>query len=287
MAVAGARGRAAPAREGVGDVPAVSHLDDDLFAGQPDVQGARARGVIQGVGRQFVDQEHELVGTITVEAAAPCVPGGQRPHGGEVVAVDEARGVGGDRRQRPVAALREQGRAAIGGAGPLGSPAHQGRMRVLGIGERRRVEPGGVVGAQDGRRAAGEGKVDQRLVPRGLPDLLLGARGPDRLSDVAHRPPRVGVEERGHLGDDPGGVAPHLAHVREGDPVGLAVQPVTDHAEPVAGNGDERGLLVRQSGTQEAEHPVQVVVGAGVEHRQVGELRGIVDGLRHWPLPNP
>ena len=83
-----------------------------------------------------------------------------------------------------------------------------------------------------------------------------------------------------HAGDDPAGVAPGHAHVREPDVRRVAVERVTDQVEVGPGHRHQDGFTGVEAGTDERQGAGDVVVRAGVEQSLVHEGARLVGHLR-------
>ena len=156
-------------------------------------------------------------------------------------------------------------------------------MGSPGVGDDRRGERRGVVGAQDRGQRVPERGVDQRLVPGGLAQLIGGAPGPGRLADIPDAPSWVGVDEGSDRRDNPRRVQAHPGHVGEDDLPGARRQAVTQEFAGRAGHGDEDRLTAREAGPREREQGGQVLLAAAVQERQVMEafVAGRCSGHRH------
>ena len=202
-----------------------------------------------------------------------CLRGGERPDVGEIVPVGERGGPARRAGQRLVTAGREQAGPGVAAAGPRSPAGDEHRMGAFGAVDDAGGQPGAVIGAQHAGGRAGEGQVDQGLVPGRLTQLGGGAGLPGRLTHVADGAAAVGVGEGRHPRDDPRRVGTHLGHVGEAHPARLPAQVLAQQADLRAGHRHEHRVGTLQPPGHEAQHRAQVLIGAAVEHRSVLELR--------------
>ena len=107
-----------------------------------------------------------------------------------------------------------------------------------------------------------------------LHQLGVGSTGPDRLADTSEPVGgAVRIDELLPRGDDASRVAPDLAHVREGDPVGIGTQPGLQQLDPVGVDEDEGGFVGGQAFAEEGKGRRDELVIAGVEERLVTKPR--------------
>jgi len=148
------------------------------------------------------------------------------------------------------------------------------RVRAARLFEHRRVERLGVVRAEEPPgRAAGEGEVEQRLVPLALGELGRRPLGPDRLADPAHAPPgrRAPGDELAPGRDDAGRVRAHLGHVREPDTARGVAELLPQQADLGRVDDDERGLVGLDRVAKECARAAHEVVLPRIEERFVAE----------------
>ena len=249
-------------------------------------------GVADRVRGDLVRGQDQVDRALLAEPGAPRVPLDQPPHRRKVRLVGKSLRPRGRRAKRMVAFRGEvvpPGRGGRPGRGRL-------LVRVPGAGQDGIRQPRGIVWAQNRRLCPCEREVDQGLVPGRLADLRGRAPGPDRLADVTHALAGVLVGERADLGDYPRRVAAQLGDVREDHLARHAVQGGADHAGPVAGQRDQRGLAPVQAGPDERGDPAGVLRLAAIEERRVAQtapdrlIHDIVSGnlqIPHCPMRQP
>ena len=239
------RWRPLPPGHRVGDPPAVVHLADDLATGRPDVRGAAPGRVGQRVGGDLTDRQDQVGAALGGQPRALGEAVDQRPHGVQPGAVGNELRRG--RRRRQLCLGRGAGARLVAAAGPAVAAFDDLRVRPAGALDEGRAEPGGVVGAQDGRRGA-DRQVDQRFVPHHLGGLGIGAPRPHRFGDDADPLPRMLAGEAAQGQRDPGGVAAKLVHV--------------GHVQPPAGRARRRPHL--RSGVARQRHEYRLGAGQPV-----------------------
>ena len=143
--------------------------------------------------------------------------------------------------------------------------------------DHRRIEAGGVVGAQQAEaRGFPERGVDEGLVPGALGELLCGATRPDRLADASRRA-ALGQQRQDEVGprrDDPRRVASDRLHVGELQERVPRRKDPAEELEPVLRHHHQDGLARRQAAFDVRDGALQVLVVPRVEQRFVPERRG-------------
>ena len=228
-------------------------------------------GVPDRVGGELPGRQHHVVHAPGRQPGGGGPGADQRADPGQIMVETERLRVRGRRRQRQAELRRQRRVCAVDRARRHRRPVLKLRVAPFRAGQHLAGQLRHVVRAQDRGRRRAERLVDQRLVPGRLPDFGRRAPRPDRLADVADAPARPGGQKRLDPGDDPGRVAAHLGHVREGDLPGRGAECVLQPGQGRPGHRDEARLALAQTLGQERDRRGQVLATGAVEQRDVRE----------------